>query len=156
MIQRTHNIAHDTAIWWSNNSARYLIIKHITAKAIHQIRQQVAVAPRGHIIDNSNLFKSAPTISHQTVLEMCFPKLGYEVLKKNSSLSSDSAGIKESANSICITLGCSCLILYLFDLKLTSLPHILIQVNRQNWSTSIIWFWIYLQFLPVRCNSCYF
>lgn len=62
---------------------------------------------------------------------LCVFKLGYQVLQKQLSQQLWFSGLQRERQKQFLTLGCSWLIFYLFDLKLTSLPHILIPVNRR-------------------------
>lgn len=113
---------------------------------IHPSNQTAGCAKKldwGHTLDSNDLLKSANAGSHQTVLRMwrytqwslhwhvllpwlCLCKLGYQVLKKQLSQQLWLSGHQRECQKQFLTLGCSWLIFYLFDLKLTSLPHILI------------------------------
>lgn len=164
MIQCTHNAAREIAIWWSNNMARALIMKLITAKSIHQIKQQFSVAPRGHIIDNSDLLKSAHGLYcikqywgciRTTVLTLTSsPSFSLPLQTGISSPEKKplSAALTQRASKR-VPKAVSYSWMFLFNISFVwfeidlSPSHLDTGKQTSNWSTSIMWFWIFLHFV---------
>lgn len=103
-------------------------------QSIHQVRQQVNVASRNStkIIKNENVrTHNGPGIDEFSFLD--FANWVIKCCRKKKKALSQQlwlGGHQRDCQKQFLTCECSWLIFHLFDLKLTSLRHIVIQVNR--------------------------